>query len=191
MSIVVAVHKGNRVVLACDSQQSMGSLLPGNDNLTGSKIHRIGRAYLASTGWGLYHNILHDFLKGQRVAPLESAEAVFAFFLSLWRSLHDRYTFVNNQCEEKNSPFGSLDATFIVASSGGIFGVSSNMTVSRFTKYHAIGSGAEVAFGALHALHGTGLRAEAIAKKAICAAMDHNVYCGGEVELRRVTVKER
>jgi ATP-dependent HslUV protease subunit HslV len=189
MSIIVAVHKDNRVALASDSQQSMGLFLPGNDNLAGSKIHRIGRAYLAGTGWGLYHNILHDFLKGKKVAPLESAEAVFAFFLSLWRPLHDRYTFVNNQCEEKNSPFGSLDATFIIASSGGIFGVSSNMTVSRFTKYHAIGSGAEVAFGALHALYGTGLHAEVIAKKAIRAAMDHNAYCGGEIELRRVAVK--
>jgi ATP-dependent HslUV protease, peptidase subunit HslV len=186
MSIVVAVHKGNHVVLACDSQQTMGSILPGKDNLLGSKIRRIGKAYLACTGWGLYHNIFDDFLKGKKNIALDSSGAIFEFFLELWSQLHKKYSFVNDQCENRATPFGDLDSTFLIASQAGLFCVSANMSVMELAKYQAIGSGAEVALGAIHALYDMNLSPEEIARKAIRAAMDHNIYCGGDIEIRRI-----
>lgn len=59
-----------------------------------------------------------------------------------WKELHEQYNFVKDQSNEEDpSPFGDLDATFLITNPNGIFYVSSNMSVSKFEKYFAIGAG--------------------------------------------------
>ena len=108
---------------------------------------------------------------------------VFQFFKAFWQALHKTYPFVNDQCDDEESPFGELDADFLITTKKSIFYVSSNMSVTEFLKFHAIGSGCEYALGAMHAIYNMKLSAEDIARKALEAAIEHNVYCGGEMEL--------
>lgn len=191
MSVAVAVDKGGVITLASDSQTSFGSERVPPQNRAEVKYLKVGSAYIATTGWTLYANILSDWLSRRRNQPRLNDEAsIFRFFNELWRQLHDRYSFVNDQADDSDgSPFGNLDSSFIVANPSGVFSVSTDMSVARFDRYFAIGSGSQVAIGALHALYETDLGAEAIAHAAVAAAMDHDIYCGPPIN--SVTFKAR
>ncbi len=190
MSIAVAVRKEARIVLATDSQTNLGSERVPAANLSGPKFMQIGDAHLAATGWTLYSNILADVLGRRRAVPRLDGEAdIFKFFTRLWEELHERYNFVKDQADDADSPFGSLDSTFLVVCAQGIFGIASDLSVLRYERYFAIGSGAPVAIGAAHALYESERDAEAIARSAAVAAIDHDVYCGHPVHV--ATVRER
>ena len=190
MSIAVAVRKDARIVLATDSQTNLGSERVPAENLSGPKFMQIGDAYMAATGWTLYSNILADVLGRRRAVPrLDSEVSIFKFFTRLWEDLHERYNFVKDQADDADSPFGSLDSTFLVVCARGIFGVASDLSVLRYERYFAIGSGAPIALGAVHALYGSERDAGEIAHSAASAAIDHDVYCGHPIHL--ATVRER
>jgi ATP-dependent protease HslVU (ClpYQ) peptidase subunit len=195
MSIAVAVEKNGTIALATDSQTNFGSERVPPENLAERKYRRVGDCWLAATGWSLYTNILDDVLASGRPPRLDSARGIFGFFRGLWTTLHERYNFVRDQPENHDSPFGDLDASFLVASPAGIFSVSSDLTVTPFARYFAIGSGAPVALGALHALYGHVDDAADMAQRAVHAAIAHDIYCGLPVNLetlrRRAPAKRR
>lgn len=184
MSIAVAVRKGGRTVVAADSQENFGDRKVPRTNHHAEKILRVGSSFLATTGWGLYDNVLRDYLARGRVPRFASSEEIFRFFVRFWKDLKSRYTLVNDQSHEDDpTPFADLDSSFLVVNRTGIYQVSGNMSVTRFEEYYAIGSGASYALGVLHALHGSRLGAEEIARQACLAAMAFDVFCGGEVDL--------
>ena len=190
MTIAVAVRKGGEIVLAADTQSNFGHNRTPIGNHRTQKILTVGGNHLATSGWGLYANILGDFLARKRTPKLDSERDVFRFFQGFWKALHEQYTMVNDQCqhEDEPSPFGDLDASFLLANGGGIFLVSSDTSVTEFQQYYAVGSGAEFALGALHALYDGELDAESLARRACEAAMAFNVYCGGQIDVCRVTL---
>ena len=98
--------------------------------------------------------------------------------------------FVNDQPGKENeTPFASLDATFLVASPTGIFLVSSNMSVSEFRQFYAIGSGGDYAIGAVHALYNEVNDPADLAQRGVRAAIAYDSCCGGEIEQRTVKIK--
>ncbi len=191
MSIAVAVRVADEIVIATDSKRTFGSGAVPEHNLRDAKMRKIGEAYLATTGWGVYTNIMDDYLRAGRTPKLTSSASIFSFFRTFWKVLHDRYAFVNDQCSEPDSPFGDLDASFLVASAHGIFYVACDMSVTEFDNYYAVGSGAPYALGALHALHTPKANAEAIARKAVAAASDLDIYCGGDVNLATLKARKK
>ena len=191
MSIAVAVRTGNDIVLATDSKRTFGGNAVPESNLRDIKFRRVGDAYLATTGWGVYANILDDYLRVTRNARLNDSRQIFTFFRGFWKALHQRYAFVNDQCTEGDSPFGDLDASFLIAAKSGIFYVACDMSVTEFQNYYAVGSGASYALGAMHALYTPGARAEVIARKAVAAASELDIYCGGELNLVRLKARQR
>lgn len=186
MSIAVAVKKNNEVIIGADTLQTFGSNQPCKGNLHESKYVKVGNAYIANTGWGLYNNIIVDYLNNRKNVRLNNKEQIFTFFKGFWKALHEEYSFINDQCDEADSPFGDLDASFLIANKKGIFYVSSNMSVTEFNKFHAIGSGTDYALGAMYSIYNMKYAAEKIAKIGIAAAIEHNVYCGGEIEVCKV-----
>lgn len=183
MSIVVAVTKDNQTVMAADTMGFYGSQRVPIDNSRAYKIRRVGRILLAMTGWSVYDNIIDDLLIKQPKPPLGTSQEIFRFFLTMWKELHDRYAFVNDQAANKDSPFGDLDATFMVANGRGIFKVASDTNVSHFEKYYAIGSGCDYALGCLFATYDTDLDAASLARRAVETAINFDCYCGGEIDL--------
>jgi len=183
MSIAVAVRTADQIVLATDSKRTFGGGAVPVDNLRDVKIRRVGAAYIATTGWGVYTNILEDYLRSGRQPRLVDSASIFTFFRSFWKALHQRYAFVNDQCSESDSPFGDLDASFLVVAPSGIFYVACDMSVTEFDQYYAVGSGAGYALGAMHALYAGKSDAEAIARRAVAAATALDIYCGGEINL--------
>jgi ATP-dependent HslUV protease subunit HslV len=189
MSIAVAVKSKGRIVIACDSKRTFGSGQVTEANLADVKVRKAGAAYLATTGWGLYSNILDDYLAGRRSVRLTDQNSIFSFFRVFWKDLHERYSFVNDQRQDDESPFGDLDASFLIASSRGIFSVACDMSVTEFAQYYAIGSGAPYALGALHALYHEGVDPEIAARKAVSAATALDIYCGGATTLFELPVR--
>ena len=110
MSIAVAVKHRGQIVLATDSKRTFGSGAVPEDNLTDPKTRKVGSAYLSTTGWGLYSNILDDYFARKR-ARLTDRQAIFTFFRHFWRDLHRDYSFVSDQRGDDESPFGDLDSS--------------------------------------------------------------------------------
>jgi hypothetical protein len=104
MSIVVAVTKENRTVMAADTMGFYGSQRVPVDNSRAFKIRRVGPILLAMTGWSVYDNIIDDMLAKQPDVSLGSTQEIFNFFMNLWAELHERYPFVNDQAASKDSP---------------------------------------------------------------------------------------
>ena len=190
MTIAVAVRKGREIVVAADTQSNFGSARAAPDNHRAHKIMPVGDALVATSGWGLYANILDDYVARMKRAPaLGSEREVFRFFQQFWHALKDQYTLVNDQChKDDDSPFGDLDASFLVVNRAGIFFVSSDTSVTPFDKYHAVGSGTDFALGALHALYDEVPDPEMLARRACETAIAFDLNCGGSVDVERLTV---
>jgi ATP-dependent protease HslVU (ClpYQ) peptidase subunit len=186
MSIVVGVRKDGETWVGADTQSSFGSnrVPPGNGGVT--KLRKVGRAVIGTTGWGIYENILDDFLASSKLGKVETKDQIFTFFLDLWKALHEHYPFVNDQSDRDDSPFGNLDAAFLVASPHGLYYVASDLSVTEFRKYCAVGSGADFGTGAAYILYDTELGAKEIVRRSVETACAFNLYCGGDVELLQV-----
>lgn len=190
MSVIVAVRKSSRIVIAADTQDNFGDLRPPAENHRALKLREIGGAVLGSSGWALYDDIFSHYFRRSRRIVLTNRTAIFDFFVRFWRDLRKEYPFVNDQPgKESDSPFANLDATFLIASPGGIFLVSSNMSVSEFRQYYAIGSGGDYAIGACHVLFDSVRDPAEIARRSVAAAIAYDSSCGGEVESRNIVLK--
>jgi ATP-dependent HslUV protease, peptidase subunit HslV len=190
MSIAVAVRKGNTVAVAADSQENFGDRKVVGSNHRASKIMQLGGSALAMTGWGVYDNVFTDYLSARRAPRFASEREIFVFFVKLWKDLRKRYSFVDDQVQDEDrSPFADLDSSFLIGNRYGIFHVSGDMSVMAFQEYYAIGSGASYALGVLHALYASERDAAVLARRACDAAIAFDVYCGGEIDVRRVAVR--
>jgi len=189
MSVAVAVRKGNVVAVAADSQENFGDRKIVAPNHGASKIMRLGDSELAMTGWGVYDNVFADYVRTRRAPRFASEREIYVFFVKLWRDLRRRYSFVDDQVQDEDrSPFADLDSSFLIGNRHGIFHVSGDMSVMAFREYYAIGSGASYALGVLHALYATETDATVLARRACEAAIAFDVYCGGEVDVRRIAL---
>lgn len=183
MSIIVAVTKRGRTVVAADSLYLTGPQKDYAENLVGrSKVRRIGDSLVGMAGWSVYQNIFEHYVGKLRPTALKNEKAVFEFFLRFWKTLREKYPFVKEQREGTESPFTDLDSSFLVTNRHGIFDVHTNMTVWRHKEYCAIGSGAQYTYGALHVLYPRHNSAKEIAVGAAEAAVRFDDGCGGPIE---------
>jgi ATP-dependent protease HslVU (ClpYQ) peptidase subunit len=189
VSVAVAVSKGRTIAIAADTQENFGDRRVLRSDHASSKIMKVGASYVAQTGWGLYENILGDYLAKAGTPRLRSEREIFVFFNRFWKRMRKDYSFVNDQAmEHDKSPFADLDAAFLVVNSGGIFHVTGQMSVTRFTRFDAIGSGGPYALGALLTLYDEKLGADDIARRGCAAAVHFDVSCGGEIDVFTVRV---
>jgi ATP-dependent protease HslVU (ClpYQ) peptidase subunit len=191
MSIAVAVRKGTTLAVAADSQENFGDRKVVGTNHHARKIVALGASEIAMTGWGVYENVLSDYLASRRPPRFASEREIFLFFVRFWKELRRRYSFVDDQsAEEEPSPFADLDSSFLIGNRHGIFHVSSDMSVTAFRNYYAIGSGSSYALGVLHALYDAERDAAVLARRACAAAVEFDAYCGGEIDVRVIALSK-
>ncbi len=186
MSIVVAVRKNGRTVVAADSLNVFGQERISADNSRAAKIKPLGGTLLAVTGWAVYANILDDFLTVHRPLGLNDEREIFTLFLDLWKQLRERYLVVNEQATNKDTPFGDFDASFLLANRNGIYKVSQDASVCRFDKYYAIGSGGVYALGALYQLYDHVDDPAELARRGVETAIEFDIYCGRPIDVIEV-----
>ncbi len=139
-----------------------------------------------ATSWGVYEDILNDYLATREHVSLNTKPHFCLFHEVLERSTRTLQLCQDQTDEDDASPFGELDSSFLIANHRGIFYVSSNMSITKFEQYFAIGSGASFGLGTMYALYDLNYNAEQIARKAVEAAITFNVYCGGSIDLFRI-----
>ena len=189
MSVIVAIKKNNRIVMAADTLTTFGdSEVMPQENARTPKVGRIGDSLIGGAGWAVYDDILNNYLSTRPTPDLTSSKKIFSFFLEFWKALHEQYTFVNDQAAQAMSPFGDLDSTFLIANSGGIFTVASDLGVTPLSRYYAIGSGGEYAIGVLYTLYNRTDDIKEIATDAVNAAIAMNLQCGGAVDVLQLDI---
>jgi hypothetical protein len=97
MSVAVAVHKGRTVAIAADTQENFGDRRVLRGDHRSSKIMKVGTSFVAQTGWGLYENILGDYLARTGTPRFRSEHEIFVFFNRFWKRMRKDYSFVNDQ----------------------------------------------------------------------------------------------
>lgn len=187
MSVAVAVQKNGEVIVAADSLTVFGTTRVPPSMHVARKVIKVGSSYLAATGWGVYEDIIEDFIARRKITRLAGKREIHGFFMKLWKDLHDVYSFVNDQCGNKDeSPFGHLDSSFMVANRKGIFYVAPDMSITEFARFFAIGSGGQYSLGALHVMYEGRDGAEELGRKAVETAIAFCAFCGGEVRTWKV-----
>ena len=84
--------------------------------------------------------------------------------------------------KEDQTPFADLGSEFLVANPYGLFVVKEILSITRFERYCAIGSGAPHAEGALEAMYDAGRGASELATRAVEIASEFDRGSGGKVE---------
>ena len=185
MTVAVAVRKNGRTVLAADSLVNFGGQRFPPENCKFHKIHRLGDSLVVWAGWSLYAEMLNAHLEQHPPPPLCCESDVFAFFIKFWHAIRSDYTFMQPN-SNNDHPFADLESTFLLASRAGIFRVQSDLDVTEFTQYSAVGTGAKYALGAMRVLYEQLDDTAEIARRAVQVGIDSDVYCGGPIDLAEV-----
>ncbi|MCH8853531.1 MAG: hypothetical protein IID41_12900 [Planctomycetes bacterium] len=186
MSVIVAVTKKLRSVVATDSLSCFGNHGDTSGNIEPKSMRRVGSALIGCTGWALYDTILEDYLSRGELPVLDDRMSIFKFFVGFWKVLREDYSFVEDQCNKDDDPFVDLDSSFLVLNRNGIFGISRNMDVSHYKKYHAIGCACDYAYGALYSLYDGEADPQEIAEGAVRAAISFDIHCAGDIQVFEV-----
>jgi hypothetical protein len=96
--------------------------------------------------------MLNAHLERHPPPALYTESDVFAFFIRFWRAIRKDYTFLQRGAPTEH-PFADLESTFLLANRGGIFRVQSDLDVTEFKQYSAVGTGAKYALGAMRVLY--------------------------------------
>jgi ATP-dependent protease HslVU (ClpYQ) peptidase subunit len=182
MTVAVAVKKGDRIVLAADSLVNFGGQRYHPSNCRFRKIHLLGDSVIAWAGWSLYAELLAAHLQAAPPPTLNNEGDVFSFFIRFWRMLKEEYN-MRGPNSDADHPFADLYSTFLLVNRNGLFRVSSDMDVTEFQEYAAVGSGSKYALGALRVLYGESDDVGEIATRAVQVGIDFDVYCGGTIDV--------
>lgn len=194
MTVIAGYVVDDTVAIAADTQEQTRVI-----RFTGrSKLHQLGPCWVGSSGAGFCHDFLESVSSTNVPDELPHDPKVWrGVVCKLVADFHAWARERGHGAVEEASWY--LDACFLVATPGGLFCVDCTGAVRQVRRYHALGSGLEVAVGALCVLDtygpsgddGRGRSAnEQIVEAAVWAAIKHAPGCGGEVEVRTVTLQK-
>ncbi len=171
MTTIVVVTKDDKAVIAADSQTSNGRIrAPTDMREYPKKIHKAGDAYVGLAGTSAHQNVFHSLIKHyEEKLDFSSADAIFETLRGAQTILEDEY-YVLTKENDRNQEYASNQLSGLVASSSGIFEFHSYREVAQYNSFWAIGSGDEIALGALEVLYNMDLSAKEIAERAIKVA---------------------
>lgn len=184
MSTIVVVRKAGKLCIAADTLTSFGDTrLPPQYDRYHDKIQAFGGGYLGIVGSAAHTLVVEHAARNESIdADLSSREGIFSTFLSLHGLLKDKY-FLNAKAED-DDPYETTHIEAVIAHPKGIFAVYGLRDVTEFERFWAVGSGAEFALGAMHALYERLDDAEAIARAGVEAGAEFNTASGLPVTSR-------
>jgi ATP-dependent HslUV protease, peptidase subunit HslV len=169
MSTIVVAQKNNSVCIAADSLTSFGDTKQSSEFVVdSSKIIQFGDFYLGVVGSAAHQLVLKSLLLHHAdKIDFSSQMAIFESLKNIHPVLKEEY-FLNSKDEDEDAYETSrIDALLI--NPQGMFGIYSLREVDQYTKFWAVGSGAEYALGAMHAIYEQSDTAEQVAKAGVMA----------------------
>ena len=186
MTIVAALKQNGEIWMAADRQTTFNYDFARADDVNGSKIVPYRNALIATSGMALFKNALKYYAaSGKEVynARFENDTDVMDFFFKFHGFMKEKYGLGN----AKNDEVEKLSYnSFLVVTTESIYQVSCARDVASYENFTAIGNGAEIALGAIHALMPLIDNPSVILEKALAAGCHFKHGCGGEVDIVHV-----
>lgn len=190
MTTIAVVKKNGRTAIAADTLTKWGT---GKESATyiknNNKIVRAGDTFIGASGSATFKTIMHDyFARPKAKARFDSTIQIFRTWQAFHVALKDRYFLVT--ASDKDDSLESSRFDVLIANPHGIFGVGAHRTVQEYVKFYAIGSGTDVALGAMFGVYDDPKRsAEDIARFAIEAAAEFDDATGLPVMSHSIKLK--
>ena len=187
MTTIAVVKKGGYAAIAADTLTKWGSgkesaaYVSNND-----KIVQVGSTLLAASGSATFKTIMRDYFARPRVPRrFEEPMSIFRTWQRFHAALKTEYFLVTGT--DKDDSLESTRFDVLLANPHGIFGIGAHRTVQQYTKFYAIGSGTDLALGALYAAYDDPHRdALALARLAVEAAAEFDDATGLPVSAHKV-----
>jgi len=179
MTTIAVVKKNGYAAIAADTLTKWGS---GKESAAyvanNTKIVRAGDSFLAGSGTATFKLIMRDYFAQRGVpARFDTTINIFKTWQALHAALKERYYLVT--VGEKDDTLESSKFDVLIANPHGIFGVGAHRTVQEYRKFYAIGTGTDLALGAMYASYDNPrLSAEQLARLAITAAAEFDDATG-------------
>ena len=190
MTTIAVVRKNGYAAIAADTLTKWGS---GKESAAyianNSKIVRVGDGFLAASGTATFKLILRDYFAQRGVpARFDSAINLFKTWQAFHAALKERYYLVS--VGDKDDTIESSKFDVLIANPHGIFGVGAHRTVQEYRKFYAVGTGTDLALGAMYGVFDNPrLSAEQVARLAIEAAAEFDDATGLPVISHSVKLK--
>lgn len=190
MTTIAVVRKNGYCAIAADTLTKWGT---GKESAAyvanNTKIVRVGDSYIAGSGTSTFKLILRDYFSRRDVrARFDSTISIFKTWQAFHAVLKEQYYLVT--VGDKDDTIESSKFDVLIANPHGIFGVGAHRTVQEYRKFYAIGSGTDLALGAMYAAYDSPrLSAERIARLAIEAAAEFDDATGLPVTSHAVRLK--
>lgn len=178
MSTIVVVKKNGQTVIAADTLTSSGSLkMAAPYKSESSKILKFEDNFLGFVGYAAHKNVFASIIeKHPGLLKFHSARHIFETCLKLHPILKNEY-FLNDS-EHERDPYESSQMDFLIANPHGIFAVSSYRDVFEHEQFWAMGSGREIALGAMYQAYDELPTAREIAVAGVIAACEFDEASG-------------
>lgn len=192
MTTIAVVRKNGYAAIAADTLTKWGT---GKESAAyvanHDKLVRAGDTWLAASGTSTFKMIMRDYFGGRGVpARFDSSINIFKTWQAFHSVLKERYYLVS--VNEKDDTVESSKFDVLLANPHGIFGVGAHRTVQEYRKFYAIGSGTDLALGAMYAAYDNArLSAEQVARIAIEAAAEFDDATGLPVVSQSIRLKSR
>jgi ATP-dependent protease HslVU (ClpYQ) peptidase subunit len=145
--------------------------LPPANDAAPEKIVRVGDALVGIVGYTAHFLVLERAMAELRNPDFSSRAGVFETFHALHPILKEHY-FLLPEAEE-GDPYESSQASVLIASPHGIFGVYDLREVHEYRRFWAMGSGTSFALGAIWARYDDeSLTATALAEIGVTAGAE-------------------
>lgn len=190
MTTIAVVRKNGYAAIAADTLTKWGT---GKESAAyvanNTKIVRVGDTHIAGSGTSTFKLILRDYFSQRGVpARFDSTIGIFKTWQAFHAALKERYYLV--AVNEKDDTLESSKFDALIANPHGIFGVGAHRAVQEYRKFYAIGSGTDLALGAMYAAYDNPrLSAEQVARLAIEAAAEFDDATGLPVISHAVKLK--
>ena len=192
MTTIAVVKKNGHTAIAADTLTKWGT---GKESAAyianNNKIVAAGDTFIGASGSATFKTIMHDyFARAKTKARFGSTLEIFRTWQAFHEVLKDEYFLVTTS--DKDDSLESSRFDVLLANPHGIFGVGAHRTVQEYVKFYAIGSGTDVALGAMYGVYDDPKRsAEDIARFAIEAAAEFDDATGLPVMSHSIKLKRR
>jgi len=192
VTTIAVVKKNGVAAIAADTLTKWGT---GRESAAyvadNDKIVRAGNAWIGAAGSATFKLIMRDYFARSGVKPrFDTTINIFKTWQKFHVALKERYFLVTTS--DKDDSLESSRFDVLLASPHGIFGVGAHRTVQEYLKFYAIGSGTDLALGAMFGIYDDPkLSAEQIALRAIEAAAEFDDSTGLPAVSHAVKLKKR
>jgi len=167
MSTVVVVKKNNTACIAADSLTSFGDTKQSAELVANSeKIIQFDDFYMGIVGSAAHQLVMRSLLKNHSDKIHFSDQlAIFESLKNIHPVLKEEY-YLNSKDEDEDA-YESSRVDALLMTPQGIYGIYSLREVDEYTRFWAVGSGAEYALGAMYTVYDQLDSAEQIAAAGI------------------------